>query len=268
MSNESSRPHGADPAEALHGEALVAMPADERRQRLAAELELAGFHCRLVSSGLYALTMLERQQPTLVICGSSLDDMQGAELLEIVRSDDHLREVGFILLTERRSDGGDGAPASATERDVQLDAASPVDALVRASLLLSDSASASQAFGELDNVLLSGSLDVFDFGGLLMLIRAGRKCGLLHMMIAQNRALFVIVRGRLVHAEAGGKLGEAALAWLWPQLSRDATSLFAFEGLEPAALTRYPVTITRSLENILLHLSVTHDEQLEGRHHG
>lgn len=267
MSNESSRPHGADPAEALHGEALVAMPADERRQRLAAELELAGFHCRLVSSGLYALTMLERQQPTLVICGSSLDDMQGAELLEIVRSDDHLREVGFILLSDRLN-SGDVAPASATERDVQLDAASPPGALVRASLLLSDPASASRAFGELGNVLLSGSLDVFDFGGLLMLIRAGRKCGLLHMMIAENRALFVIVRGRLVHAEAGGKLGEAALAWLWPQLSRDATSLFAFEGLEPAALTRYPVTITRSLENILLHLSVTHDEQLEGRHHG
>ena len=267
MSNESSHTPDADRAEALYGEVLVAMPADERRQRLAAELELAGFHCRLVSSGLYALTMLERQQPTLVICGSSLDDMQGAELHDIVRSDEQLREVGFILLSERHG-GGDAPLASASERDVRLDAASSIDALVRASLLLSDPVSAPQAFGELGDVLLSGSLDVFDFGGLLMLIRAGRKCGLLHLLVAENRALFVIVRGRLVHAEAGGKLGEAALAWLWPQLSRDAASLFAFEGLEPAALTRYPVTITRSLENILLQLSVTHDEQLEGRHHG
>lgn len=245
------------------GSALIAMAEGPPRQQLADALELAGFRCRLVSSGLYALTTLERARPTLVVCGQTLDDMPGHDLLDIVRSDDALCEVGFVLLQ-----GEDGAGVSPTERDVVLGPSASTDEIVRASLLLGDPIDTAEPFGELHNVLLSGSLEVFDLGGLLMLLRAGRKCGQLHLLAQGERSLVVFVKGRLIHAEAGGEVGEDALAYLWPRLFNDRSVQFAFEGLRASALTHHPVTITRTLETILLHLSVVYDEQLEGKNHG
>jgi CheY-like chemotaxis protein len=58
----------------------------------------AGFQIHLAENATFALTMLERDQPDLIVSSDQLDDMSGRDLFEIVRSDPVLNDVTFILL--------------------------------------------------------------------------------------------------------------------------------------------------------------------------
>jgi CheY-like chemotaxis protein len=58
----------------------------------------AGFQIHLAENATFALTMLERDKPDLIVSSDQLDDMSGRDLFEIVRSDPALNTVTFILL--------------------------------------------------------------------------------------------------------------------------------------------------------------------------
>jgi CheY-like chemotaxis protein len=58
----------------------------------------AGFQIHLAENATFALTMLERDQPDLIVSSDQLGDMTGRDLYEIVRSDPALNAITFILL--------------------------------------------------------------------------------------------------------------------------------------------------------------------------
>jgi CheY-like chemotaxis protein len=58
----------------------------------------AGFQIHLAENATFALTMLERDKPDLIVSSDQLGDMSGRDLYEIVRSDPALNSVTFILL--------------------------------------------------------------------------------------------------------------------------------------------------------------------------
>ena len=73
----------------------------------------AGFKVQLAESGIFALTLLERDRPDLIVCADFVGDMRGREMFDIVRSDSSLAEIAFILL-----DGTEGIPDS--KKDLEL----------------------------------------------------------------------------------------------------------------------------------------------------
>ena len=79
--------------------ALVVMDSSLETLELCDELTRVGLYTQHAPSGLYALTMLERERPNLVVCGEDLGDMDGQELLGIVREDTSMNDVAFILLS-------------------------------------------------------------------------------------------------------------------------------------------------------------------------
>ncbi len=58
----------------------------------------AGFQIQLAENATFALTMLERDQPDLIVSSDQLGDMTGRDLYEIVRSDPAMNSITFILL--------------------------------------------------------------------------------------------------------------------------------------------------------------------------
>jgi CheY-like chemotaxis protein len=53
----------------------------------------AGFKIHLAENATFALTMLERDQPDLIVSSDELGDMSGRDLHEIVRSDPAMNSV-------------------------------------------------------------------------------------------------------------------------------------------------------------------------------
>jgi CheY-like chemotaxis protein len=58
----------------------------------------AGFQIHLAENATFALTMLERDQPDIIVSSDQLGDMTGRDLFEIVRSDPSMNNITFILL--------------------------------------------------------------------------------------------------------------------------------------------------------------------------
>lgn len=59
-----------------------------------------GFICKAVDSGFYALTMLEREKPSLIIATEDIEDLEIHDLLEIIDSDSDLSDTRIIVLSK------------------------------------------------------------------------------------------------------------------------------------------------------------------------
>jgi CheY-like chemotaxis protein len=86
--------------------ALVVMDSSLETLELCDELTRAGLYTQHAPSGLYALTMLERERPDLIVAKEDLGDMTGHELLEIVREDGSTNDTVFVLLAANASNLG------------------------------------------------------------------------------------------------------------------------------------------------------------------
>jgi CheY-like chemotaxis protein len=68
-------------------------------------LNQAGHRVTAVGTGLFALTMVERDRPDVIVSRARVSDIDGYELCAILRSDPTTRSVPFLLLAG--PDGGD-----------------------------------------------------------------------------------------------------------------------------------------------------------------
>jgi CheY-like chemotaxis protein len=102
----------------------------------------AGFKIHLAENATFALTMLERDQPDLIVSSDELGDMSGRDLHEIVRSDPAMNSVTFILL-----DGTPQQKITDSAKDLELSWMTSASEIVKAAkdLLGLTSASATVA---------------------------------------------------------------------------------------------------------------------------
>jgi CheY-like chemotaxis protein len=75
----------------------------------------AGFQIHLAENATFALTMLERDQPDVIVSSDQLGDMSGRDLWEIVRSDPAMSNLIFILL-----DGSVAGKIPDSAKDLEL----------------------------------------------------------------------------------------------------------------------------------------------------
>lgn len=59
-----------------------------------------GFICKAVDNGFYALTMLEREKPSLIIATEDIEDLELEDLLEVIEIDPDLAATRMIVLSE------------------------------------------------------------------------------------------------------------------------------------------------------------------------
>jgi CheY-like chemotaxis protein len=88
----------------------------------------AGHRVTAVGTGLFALTMVERDRPDIIISPTNVSDIDGYELCSIIRSDPATHNVPFLLLAG--PDGGDAGAASRVAATGMIAHGTPVDTIV------------------------------------------------------------------------------------------------------------------------------------------
>ncbi len=80
---------------------LVVDANQDSRVALAHALAEAGYEAAVATSGSFALTMLEWEQPDLIVSYAKVQDMDGYELFTMVRRDPATKDTPFLLLAGR-----------------------------------------------------------------------------------------------------------------------------------------------------------------------
>ena len=237
---------------------------------LQAALGQAGFkETAAVTSGSFALTMLERNRPDLIVSRVRVPDIDGYELCSIVRKDPSMTGVLFLLLASP----GDEAPEAMLEEkpDQTLAGDLPLSAIVAEvrGLLGSRRRTAPEPPAAPVEVTpgLNGSLGVMDLPEIAKAVALGSKTGELLVTLPSGRGVIVFDHGRIVHAEFFGLIGETAFAALMVAAHGaafgEAHGSFVFHQLENGA-TNGTKTIHCDLKQLLLSAAAEMDEGRAG----
>ncbi|MBI3635005.1 MAG: DUF4388 domain-containing protein [Candidatus Rokubacteria bacterium] len=190
----------------------------------------AGYAVTAVASGSFALTLIERDRPDLIVSRTHVEDIEGHELREIVQSDPTTNAVPFLLVAHE----GPAAVLSEVRR-------------------LLTPAGGDGPRG------LQGTFGVMSLVELVQAIALGGKTGELRLSLATGRGAVVFHGGRLLHAEFGERTGERAFAALVSASQREAEATFAFTPADHDAATPRR-TIHRSVEQLLFAVATEMDE--------
>jgi CheY-like chemotaxis protein len=246
---------------------LVIDPDRTALAAMQAALAQGGFNDVLaVPSGSFALTMLERNRPDLIMSRVGVPDIDGYELCSIVRKDPLMTGVLFLLLASP----GDEVPATMLEvkPDQTLAGDLPLTAIVTEVVALLKGGTqppvatseppppATQPDGAHG---LRGSLAVMELPDITQAIALGSKTGQLVVTLPSGRGTVFFDRGKVVHAEFFGLIGETAFAALLVAAHGDASGNFAFNPLEATAVNGAK-TIHRDLKQLLLTAAAEIDE--------
>jgi len=211
-----------------------------------------------VISGSFALTMLERDRPDLIVSRARIPDIDGYELCGIVRSDPELTGILFVVL----ADAEDEVPAGAFDEGgadrILVGAFSPETIVSEVRSLLAARTAPPEPAPAAAPQGLRGSLDVMDLAEVAQAIALGGKTGHLVLALASGEGTVFFDRGRIVHAEFGRLVGEPAFTALVVTSHREPGGTFCFNPMEAA--TSFQRTIERSVESLLLNTAAGIDE--------
>ncbi len=277
---------------------LVVDANQDSRVALAHALAEAGYEAAVATSGSFALTMLEWEQPDLIVSYAKVQDMDGYELFTMVRRDPATKDTPFLLLagrdrpialaaTEAGVDMtvtgdftlatvmsriqellGDAPPAVPARRPEPPPAAAKGPAKMPAhppaAPVAAPPAVPAKGGAEAGRSSFQGSLGVMDLTELTQVISLGVKTGELLLSLSGGEGGLLFEAGRVVHAEFAGKTGEPAFAAMVAASQKEGEARFCFNRAEREALAGRPRTISRSVEQLLLSVAQEMDERTQG----
>ena len=255
------------------------MPATIEALELCDSLSAQGFEVSHAPSGLYALTLFERERPELVVSGDDIADMTGRELLEIL-NEDNGSGIAFILMTAQAAPD---LPANAivVPPDAQISellARAGItevnafdDTIDPSSTLEIDDPGANGLEYALEAVappsaqpappaaspaaeLTSGEFK-FENQGFIHLVRwlsAVTEYSRVEINCGSSLGNLYFVRGTLTHAEFGRQLGDDAIRSLFLAASDHKGGAFSLEALDAATAASLPNSISKPITQIVL----------------
>ena len=106
-----------------------------------------------------------------------------------------------------------------------------------------------------------GALGVLEIEELTQAIAVGGKTGRLVLVLTTGGGLVVFESGRVTHAEYGGQAGEPAFGALVAASHRERGGKFCFIPVHPTELRSQPKTIVRPVDQLLLDVARSMDEE-------
>ncbi len=248
----------------------------DNRIPLQESLAASGYEVLVAPTGSFALTMLERERPDLIVSQAHIQDMDGFELCAIVRSDPATANTLFLVLAQ----WGAGIPnAAARARADMVLLGNPAAASVvrwvgvllrrggRTDGLPGQGAAGAAGMAALpeDGPSLQGSLSVLDLMELTQAIGSGRKTGRLTLNLGPGPGTILFDAGRVVHAEFGERKGEQAFKALVAASQEDPGGTFCFVPWDRREATEGPQTIQAGVQQLLLGFALeTEEERIAG----
>jgi CheY-like chemotaxis protein len=218
-------------------------------RRITDALKLEGFEVVHTTQSAYALTMLEYDMPSAILCSTSMREMNAHDLPQIVHADPKTAHIPVIAVGE----GGDQALMEAFRSgcadyvDRRLGAeliASQVKTFLRSS---AEGFQPVQMLGSSDTAL-SGSLSHMDLPGVLQMLAHSRQTGSLYVNAGSIDGIVFFDNGTVTHAESGDLIGDEAVVQIVKHCNAADTGSYKFlPGESPG--TR---TVLRSATELML----------------
>jgi DNA-binding response OmpR family regulator len=181
-------------------------------KRLEAALRKEGFDVVHATQSAYALTMLEWNTPSAIMCATNLREMGAFELPKMVHADIKTAHIPIIAM----GDGGDQALMEAfragcedyVDRRIGPESiAAHVRSFLRSH---NEGFQPTQMLASTDTAL-SGSLSHLDLPGVIQMLSHSRQTGALHINAGVIDGVVFFDNGEISHAEQGDMVGDDAV---------------------------------------------------------
>jgi CheY-like chemotaxis protein len=226
-------------------------------KRLTDALQHQGFEVIPSTQAAYALTMLEWNAPTAILCATNLREMGALEMAPILRADPKTANIPLIAI------GGGGAQALLEAYRAGCDdfvdrRRSPADlaAHVRSFLLSRQEGFQPTQMLSTADTDLSGSLSHLDLPGVIQMLGQSRQTGALHVNAGNTDGIIFFEAGDIFHAECGTYFGDEAVTEIVKTCHAVEKGVYKF--VYGASATQR--TVLRSATDLLLDAMREFDE--------
>jgi len=227
-------------------------------KRLSDALTQQGFEVVPSTQAAYALTMLEWNAPTAIICATNLREMGAFEMAPILRADPKTAGIPLIAV------GGEGDQALLEAYRAGCDdyvdrRRSPADIAAHVRSFLVSRQDVFQPTQMLSNAetALSGSLSHLDLPGVIQMLGQAHQTGALHINAPEADGIIFFEGGEIFHAECGTFFGDEAVTQIVKTCQNASGGVYKFVYGATAAQR----TVLRSATDLLLDAMREFDEE-------
>ena len=229
-------------------------------RRVSEALKQEGFEVVHSTQSAYALTMLEYDPPSAILCSTSLREINAHELSPIIHADPKMAHIPVIAI----GDGGDQALMEAFRAgcsdyvDKRLGPeliASHVKSFLRSN---AEGFQPVQMLGSAD-AGFSGSLSHLELPGIMQMLAHSRQTGSLYVNAGKIDGIVFFENGAITHAETGDLIGDPAVVHIVKYSNGIESGSYKFLPGE-GAVTR---TVLRSATELMLEALRELDEDAQ-----
>ncbi len=218
-------------------------------KRLSDALKREGFEVNSSTQPAFALTTLEYDAPTAIVCSTNMREMGALDIARMIRADAKNAAMPIIAL----GDGGQRALMEAFQAgcDDYIDRTRPpaVIATHVKNIIVSkaEGFKPTQMLAQSDTSL-SGSLTHHDLPGVMQMLGHAHQTGALHINSGETDALLFFDAGTIAHAECGSLFGDEAVIHILKNCFKNNSGEYKF--VYGSASTQR--TVLRSATDLML----------------
>ena len=230
-------------------------------KRLADALKREGFEVNSATQAAFALTALEYDPPTAIVCATKMRDMGALEIAKILHSDSKSTPLPIIAT-------GDGSQRALMEAfqagcDDYIDRNQPVPTIANhiKNIIVSkvEGFQPTQMLGQADTSL-SGNLSHHDLTGVMQMLGQAHQTGALTINAGETDAVMFFDAGEITHAECGPLFGDEAVIDILKNCVRVGSGVYKFV----YGATSTQRTVLRSATDLMLDAMYEYDEAANG----
>jgi CheY-like chemotaxis protein len=226
-------------------------------KRLGDALKREGFEVVSSTQASFALTTLEYDAPSAIVCATNMREMGALEIAKIIHADPKNAALPVIAV-------GDGSQRALMEAfqagcDDYIDRGRPpaVIATHVRNIVISkaEGFQPTQMLQQADTSL-SGSLTHHDLPGVMQMLGHAHQTGALHINAGETDAVLFFDAGEITHAECGNLFGDEAVIHIIKSCVQGGTGVYKFV-YGTASSQR---TVLRSATDLMLDAMREYDE--------
>lgn len=226
-------------------------------KRLGDALKREGFEVTTSTQAAFALTTLEYDMPTAILCATNMREMGALEMAKIIHSDPKNSALLIVAM-------GDGSQRALME-SFQAGCADYIDrrlapaviALHVKNILISKAEGFQPTqMLEQSDTSLSGNLSHHDLPGVMQMLTQARQSGALHINAGNTDAILFFDGGTITHAECDALFGDEAVIHILKNCEQMGAGVYKF--IYGASSAQH--TVLRSATDLMLDAMREFDE--------
>jgi DNA-binding response OmpR family regulator len=227
-------------------------------KRLSDALKREGFEVTSSAQASFALTTLEYDPPSAILCATNLREMGALDIARIIHADPKNLSLPIIALGDGSQRALMDAYQAGCDDYIDRHRAPAVIAAHVKSIIISKSEGfqPTQMLAAADTSL-SGSLSHHDLPGVLQMLGQARQTGALHINAGETDAVLFFDAGNITHAECGTLFGDEAVIHIVKSVQGgEGVYKFVYGSASPQH------TVLRSATDLLLDAMRALDESM------